>query len=68
MPPECPPNSAVIIQQLDDNAWLIKRALPDRGIKMVAIPILKRLPDNPKWEKTEGALARYAASQLPEPD
>jgi hypothetical protein len=68
MPSECPPHSAVTIQQLDDNAWLVKRALPDRTFKMIAIPIIKRLPDHPEWEKTEAALARYAASQLPEPD
>lgn len=68
MPPECPPHSAVIIQQLDDNAWLVKRAVPDQTFKMIAIPIIKRLPDDPEWEKTELALAQYAANQLPEPD
>jgi hypothetical protein len=68
MPPECPPRSAVIIQQLDDNAWLVKRALPDRSFKMIAIPIIKRLPDHPERERIEAALARYAASRLPEPD
>jgi hypothetical protein len=68
MPPECPPRSAVIIQQLDENAWLVKRALPDRSVKMIAIPVIKKLPRDPRWEKTEAALARYAASHLPEPD
>ena len=68
MPSECPPHSAVIIQQLDDNAWLVKRAVADRRFKMIAIPIIKRLPDHPAWEKTEAALAQYAAGQLPEPD
>ena len=68
MPSECPPHSAVTIQQLDENAWLVKRALPDQAVKMIAIPIIKRLPDDPEREKTEAALARYAASQLPEPE
>jgi protoheme ferro-lyase len=68
MPPECPQHSAVTIQQLDENAWLVKRARPDRTVKMIAIPVIKKLPDDPEWEKTEAALARYAASRLPGPD
>ncbi len=68
MPCECPPHSAVTIQQLDENAWLVKRALPDQTVKVIAIPIIKRLPADPEREKTEAALARYAAGQLPEPE
>lgn len=68
MPSGCPPHSAVTIEQLDDNAWLVERALPDRSFKMIAIPIIKKLRDHPDWEKTEAALARYAAGQVPEPE
>lgn len=67
MPPECPPNSAVTIQQVDDNTWIIKRQLPDRRFKMVLIPVVEQLPEDPEWEKTEAALARSATSRLAEP-
>ncbi len=68
MPPECPPNSTVIIHQLEADVWLVRRAHPESSVKMVPIPIVRRLPDDPEWEKTEAALARYAASKLPEPE
>jgi hypothetical protein len=37
---------------LDDNAWLVKPTRLDRTVKMIAIPVIKRLPDDPEWEKT----------------
>jgi hypothetical protein len=68
MPPELPARSAVTIQQLDEVTWLVKRRLPARNYKMVAIPLVNKLPDDPTWEKTELALARRAARHLPEPE
>ena len=68
MPPECPPRSAVTIQRLDQETWLVKRHRPSQNFKLVLIPVIDKLPDDPEWEKKEAALARYAASQLPEPE
>jgi hypothetical protein len=65
MPPECPPGSAVTIQELDEATWLVKRQLPAKDYKMVMIPVIDRLPDDPDWEKKELDLARYAATKLP---
>ena len=36
-----------------------------RKFKMVALPVIDRLPDDPEWEKTELAFARHAATKLP---
>jgi hypothetical protein len=69
MPPECPPNAAVTIQQLDENSWLVKRQVPDKAFKMVLIPVIDKLPDEPAWEEIETKLARHAVSTLePEPE
>ncbi len=68
MPAECPPHSAVTIQRVDENAWLIRRQVPDRGFKMVAIRAIAKLPDDAAWEQTEAALARSVAGRLPRPE
>ena len=65
MPPECPPGSAVTIQELDKTTWLVKRQVPSRKLKMVVLPAIDRLPDDLEWEKTELAFARHAATKLP---
>ena len=65
MPPECPPGSAVTIQELDKTTWLVKRQVPSRKFKMVVFPVIDRLPDDPEWEKTELAFAKHAARKLP---
>ena len=67
MPPECPPGSAVTIQELDKTTWLVKRQMPARGFKMVMIPLIDRLPDDPEWEKVEEAFARRASKTAIEP-
>jgi hypothetical protein len=67
MPPECPPGSAVTIQQVDRTTWLVKRHLPTRDFKMVMIPLIDRLPDDPEWEKAEEAFARHASKTAIEP-
>ena len=67
MPPECPPGSAVTIQELDKVTWLVKRQMPDRGFKMVMIPVIDRLPDDPEWEEAEAGFARHASKTAIEP-
>jgi hypothetical protein len=68
MPPGCPPGSAVTIQELDKTTWIVKRQLPSRKYKVVVIPVIGRLPDEPEWEKVEEAFTRHASKNLPEPE
>lgn len=65
MPPECPPNSAVTVWQVDENTWLVRRQVKRAGVKMVTIPVLERLRDDPAWEKKERALAKELSANLP---
>jgi len=65
MPPECPPRSAVTIQRLDQETWLVKRHRPRKDYKIVVIPAIDRLSDDPEWEKTELAIARHCSQRLP---
>jgi len=67
MPPELPAHSAVTIQQLDEQTWIVKRQMPERNYKMVMIPTVHKLRDEAAWEKTEAALARHATRRLPLP-
>ncbi len=68
MPPDCRPNSTVSIQQLDDSTWLVRTLKPKKNFKLVLIPVIDKLTDDPEWQKVESRLARYAASKLPPPD
>ena len=68
MPPACPPNAAVTIQQLDANTWLVKRCLPEKKIKMVSVAIIDRLPDDPEWDKVETKIVESISRRLPPPE
>ena len=65
MPASCPPRALVTIHPLDANTWVVRRQLPEKKIKMIAIPIIQELPDDPKWEKLEEKIARHAVKNLP---
>jgi hypothetical protein len=67
LPESCPPNSAVIIQQVDEDTWLIKRARPAKDFVILAIPSVERLPDDPEWDKVERAFGQRAGRSIPEP-
>ena len=61
LPESCPPNSAVTIQELDGETWLVKRRLPANNIVMVAFEHIARLPDDPEWEKKKADLAQRSS-------
>jgi hypothetical protein len=67
MPPECPPHSAVVIQQIDAETWIVRRQVPSDKFVVVLLRGLKHLPDDPEWEKVENKIARHLSSRLPEP-
>jgi len=58
LPDTCPPNSAVTIQELSDDTWVVKRQSAERNLIFVAIEHIKRLPDDPEWEKKEADAAK----------
>jgi len=68
MPRECPPNSAVTIEQLDEDTWLVKVAKESKKFKSVIIPVIEDLPADKEWEKVEKAFAKAACRNLPEPE
>jgi hypothetical protein len=65
MPPECPPGAAVTIQQVNEHAWIVTRQVPDTSLKVIAIPIISKLADDPEWEKAELEMARRNTSSVP---
>jgi hypothetical protein len=65
MPPELPPKSAVTVQQIDADTWLVKRHQPDKKIIMLLLPQISRLPDDPAWEAVEKRMARHHNKKLP---
>ena len=68
MPENCPPRSLVTIHTLDQNTWVVHRQSPTKKVKMISIPIIKDLPDDPGWEKAEAKIGRHIARRIPEPE
>jgi hypothetical protein len=66
MPPECPPNSAVTIDQLDEGTWLVKVTRESKKFKWFIIPVIDDLPADKEWEKVEKAFAKAACRNLPD--
>jgi len=64
MPPELPARSAVTVQQIDEDTWLVKRQRADKKFIMVLFPDVPRLPDDPEWEKVEAAFTQHAIKNL----
>ncbi|HUZ07621.1 MAG TPA: hypothetical protein VMV89_09055 [Candidatus Paceibacterota bacterium] len=65
MPADCPPRSLVTIHSVDKDTWVVHRQKPSKKIKMITIPIITELPDDPEWEKVEEKIARHSAENLP---
>ena len=67
LPETFPPHSEVTVEELDKTTLLIKRQVPARDFKIVLIPALKRLPDDPEWEKVEHAFIRRSSKTVSDP-
>ena len=65
MPADCPPGSAVTIQEIDQDTWLVKRQRASKDFKVVLIPAVHKLPDDPSWDEVEMAFGRAAVRKLP---
>ena len=51
MPNEFPPKSAVTVQRIDDETVLVKLAKASKNGMVMLLPDVKRLPDDPEWQK-----------------
>ena len=68
MPPPLRPGDPVTIQEVDHETWLVRKARPAQKVKMVILPVIQRLPDDPEWDKVEQAFVLDASRDLPEPE
>ena len=68
LPPEIEPGSNVIIQRVDDDSWLITGHREQSKQQVLYLPVLKRLPDDPEWDKVERAFTRAAKRTIHRPD
>jgi hypothetical protein len=65
MPKELPPKSAVTIQQVGEDSWLVVRRRPKTDMVVVALPIVKDLPLDAEWEAIEKRMAKHIYRKLP---
>ena len=68
LPETCPPNSAVTIQELSNDTWIVKRQTAEKNLVFVAIEHIERLPDDPEWEKKEADAAKRLSGRFPPPE
>jgi hypothetical protein len=56
MPPELPAKSAVIVERLDQDTWVVRRARRS-GVKLVALlPDVENLSMDPEWQAIESRI------------
>ncbi|MDB6040372.1 MAG: hypothetical protein JWM99_4213 [Verrucomicrobiales bacterium] len=65
MPKELPPKSAVTIQRLDDDSWVVTRQKPVDNLVVVAFPLIRELPSDPEWEAIEKRMVKRNNRKLP---
>jgi hypothetical protein len=65
MPKELPPRSAVTIQQIDENSWLVTRQKPNTDLVVVALSTIKELPADLEWEALERRMVKHNNRKLP---
>ena len=64
MPRELPPRSAVTVQQLDADTWIVKRAKPAKTPMVVLLPDVKELASDTEWEKVESRIVRHSSKNV----
>ena len=64
MPPELPAKSAVTVQQIDADTWIVKRHCPQRNFLIAPIPIITELPSDPEWEAVEAKLTAHCNRKI----
>ena len=65
MPKELPPRSAVTIQQMNEDSWLITRLKSNEDVVVVALPRIQELPSDPEWEAIERRIVKQTNKKLP---
>jgi hypothetical protein len=65
MPKELSPRSAVTIERVDEDTWVVKRLTPTKELVMVPFPKIERLPDDPEWEEIERRMVAQNNKKLP---
>ena len=64
MPPELPAKSAVTVQRIDEDTWLVKRARRGKARMVLLLPDVKELPSDPAWEKIESRIVAHASRKV----
>ena len=64
MPPELPPKSAVTVQQIDQDTWLVKRAKPAKLHMVMLLPDVKQLPEDGDWQATESRMVAHSSKKI----
>ncbi len=68
LPEELEPGSKVMIERVDDDSWLVTRYRKQTKVKVLYLPVLSKLPDDPEWDRVEHAFTRAASKTVHRPD
>jgi hypothetical protein len=68
MPPELPARSAVTIQQLDEDTFIVRRQRPGDQMLVVLEPDVRHLTDDSKMDALGEKLSRRALKKFPKFD
>lgn len=64
MPTDLPPKSAVTVQRLDDDTWLVKRVKPSHSRMVMLLPDVKKLAVDTEWQAVESRIVAHTNQQI----
>lgn len=64
MPPELPARSPVIVEQIDEDTWVVKRARPGQAHMVLLLPDVKQLPQEAEWQETESKIVAHNSKAI----
>jgi hypothetical protein len=65
LPETCPAGSAVTIQEIDEDTWVVKRQRRSERLFVVLDPDIKEIPDDPELDALGEKVAKHSLKKLP---
>ena len=64
MPTDLPPKSAVTVQRIDDDTWLVKRVKPSKSRMVMLMPDVTKLAVDTEWQAVESRIVAHTSKKV----
>ncbi len=64
MPTELAPKSAVTVQRIDEDTWLVKRVKSSKSRMVLLLPDVKKLAVDAEWQAVESRIVAHTGKKV----